>query len=176
MYRKKQLKNYKYYLPLFFALTFFGVIYFIMVSVGGRESCVGVLAEAREECLGTYLDPSLHGALILDKNIAKIAHNNPQVLAVDNTGDSNLNSQYSSTVYDVSFTEGKEEYVVFIKLGEMVTFTNNTDQAVMVEGESKNWGATVLAGESYSQIFEKIDDFRFNVNGNPIGLVKVKEL
>ena len=175
MYRRKPFKNYKYYLSLFFALTFFGAIYFIMVSVGGGKSCVGVLAESKEECLSTYLDPNLNSQLITDKNIAKIAHNNPQVLAVDNANDTNINIGYSSTVNNIFFEVGKKEYVVFIKLGEMVTFTNNTDQTVAVEGESKNWGATVETGESYSQIFEKTGDFRFNVNGNPIGLVKVKE-
>lgn len=178
MFRRAPIKKYKYYVPLAFALIIFGVVIFVVNSSNNSGVCNLLNGEEKEKCILGNLPENVKSDYIFDKELAKSAVGNPLVLASED-----LAGEPSTTVDFINETEIKElkvtneesELIIFVKPKTIVTFINERNREISIKGESGNWGSTVLPNETFSQLFEKVGDYYFFVNGERVGLVKVKD-
>ena len=158
-------RNYKYYLPFIFAMLLFIIVLYYFHLVGAKQ-----LIQKPEQVLSTISNGE---KLITDKQVAKVAVNSPLILGDEIGGMKSLNNS-DHLLKTVEITDVSAELVEIIDPNTIITFKNSTTSNVHLVGAENIWQANLKPQESYSQMFEKPGQYKFTINDQPIGVVRVR--
>ncbi len=156
-------KDYRYYLPFIFGSLIFIVIFYYLVLNNSKT------LQSAEQVLGQVKNGD---KLITDPKLAKIAQNDPLILAQES--DRLKDFSIKEPVVKIVEIKDASNLAQIIDPNTIITFKNATDSVIKLIGAENTWQAEIKVGESYSQMFEKTGQFKFTINGQPIGVIRVR--